>query len=137
MYLRLIATTTIESNYKFKYMKYPRYKNLQSLWQSQECEMVERASNEIAAMLIAMGVPPGTFYDFPKQHAKFLSVKYFRSDSIWYLLGKDGYTIAILYPTGMEGVLSVNYREVNDVQTMLELHYVLRTEYNRFIKSHQ
>ncbi len=107
-----------------------KYKNLVVLWQEQEWDMLARASSEIAAMLTEMGVSEGEYYNLSKPD-RFVSVSYHRiksSDAPW---ERSGYCIAVLVPTGLEGGLSVNYREITDADSAVHLHYALRADYQK------
>lgn len=107
-----------------------KYKNLVQLWQEQEWDMLARASSEIAAMLTEMGIPEGEYYNLSKPD-RFVSVCFRRIKSQDVPWEKSGFGIAALVPTGLEGGLSVNYREITDADSAVHLHYALRTDYQK------
>ena len=113
-----------------------KYKNLVILWQEQEWDMLARASSEIAAMLTEMGIPEGEYYNLSKPD-RFISVSYHRIKSPDVPWERSGFLITVMVPTGLEGNLAANYREITDADSAVHLHYALREDYQKYRTIHK
>lgn len=111
-----------------------RYQDLYILWCDQERAMSAKAIAEIREMLLAMGVKPGERYEIVSRElttgSNIVAVDVPGA-------GENAHLWCV-YKTGDPPPIDYNYCELfRNAHALTEIHYRIRKDYNRFVRTHK